>query len=70
MHPKKNIEECMALMTAAHYRHVPVIKEGKLVGVISMGDIVNELIIAHKIAVEDLKKYIAGGEHASEWTAS
>jgi CBS domain-containing protein len=70
MHPKKNIEECMALMTASHYRHVPVIKEGKLVGVISMGDIVNELIIAHKIAVEDLKKYIAGGEHASEWTAS
>ena len=70
MHPKKNIEECMALMTAAHYRHVPVIEAGKLIGLISMGDIVHELIIAQKIAVEDLKKYIAGGEHASEWTAS
>lgn len=70
MHPKKNIEECMALMTAAHYRHVPVIEAGKLIGLISMGDIVHELIIAQKIAVEDLKKYIPGGEHASEWTAS
>ena len=70
IHPKKNIEECMALMTASRYRHVPVIEADELIGVISMGDLVNELIIAHKIAAEDLKKYIAGGEHASEWTAS
>ncbi len=70
IHPKQNIEECMALMTASHRRHVPVIESGALIGVISMGDIVHELIIAQKIAFEDLKKYIAGGEHASEWSAS
>jgi len=70
IHPKKSIEECMALMTASRSRHVPVIESGTLLGIISMGDIVNELIIAQKIAVEDLKKYIAGGEHASEWSAS
>jgi CBS domain-containing protein len=70
IHPKKSIEECMALMTVSRSRQLPVIESGKLIGVISMGDIVNELIIAQKIAVEDLKKYIAGGEHASEWSAS
>jgi len=70
IHPKKDIEECMALMTASHYRHVAVIEAGELIGVISMGDIVNELIIAHKIAADDLKKYVAGGEHVSEWSAS
>jgi CBS domain-containing protein len=70
IHPKKSIEECMALMTAARSRHVPVIESVKLIGVISMGDIVHELIIAQKIAAEDLNKYIAGGYHASEWTAS
>ncbi len=70
IHPKKNIEECMALMTASHYRHVPVIDEGKLIGILSMGDIVNELIIAHKIAASDLKKYVIGGEYSSEWSSS
>jgi CBS domain-containing protein len=70
IHPNKSVEECMALMTAARRRHVPVIESGRLIGVISMGDIVHELIIAQKIAAEDLKKYIAGSYHSSEWTAS
>ena len=70
IHPKKTIEECMALMTVSRSRHVPVIEAGTLLGVISMGDIVNALIIAQKMAIEDLKKYVAGGEHSSEWSAS
>ena len=70
IHPKKTIEECMALMTVSRNRHVPVVEAGTLLGVISMGDIVNALIIAQKMAIEDLKKYVAGGEHSSEWTAS
>jgi CBS domain-containing protein len=70
IHPKKTIEECMALMTVSRNRHVPVIESGTLLGVISMGDIVNALIIAQKMAIEDLKKYVVGGEYNSEWTAS
>ena len=70
IHLKKTIEECMALMTVSRNRYVPVIEAGTLLGVISMGDIVNEIIIAQKMAIEDLKKYVAGGEHSSEWSAS
>lgn len=69
IHPKKTIEECMNLMTVSRNRHVPVIEDGALLGVISMGDIVNALIIAQKMAIEDLKKYVAG-EYSSEWSAS
>ena len=69
LHPKKSIEECMALMTVSRNRHVPVIEAGTLLGVISMGDIVNALILAQKMAIADLKKYVAG-ELKSEWTAS
>jgi CBS domain-containing protein len=70
IHLKKTIEECRALMTVSRNRYVPVIEAGTLLGVISMGDIVNEIIIAQKMAIEDLKKYVAGGEHSSEWSAS
>jgi CBS domain-containing protein len=70
IHPKRTIEECMSLMTVSRNRHVPVIEAGTLLGVISMGDIVNALIIAQKMAIEDLKKYVAGSELSSEWSAS
>jgi CBS domain-containing protein len=39
--PDESIEQCMALMTAKHIRHLPVIEEGRVIGVISIGDLVN-----------------------------
>jgi CBS domain-containing protein len=47
--PDKSIEECMALMTAAHSRHMPVMEAGKLVGLITIGDVVSVIIANQKI---------------------
>ena len=58
--PEKSIEECMALMTAKHCRHLPVIESGKLVGVISIRDVVSTIITTQKVEIEDLRTYIAG----------
>jgi len=68
--PEKSVEKCMALMTVTHNRHLPVIEEGKLIGVVSIGDVVNAVILIQKVEIEDLKSYIAKGGYYSEWTAS
>ncbi len=70
VNPNKSIEECMAIMSASQSRHLPVIEGGMLIGVVSLGDIVNAIITSQKIEIEDLKNYIADGEHSSEWSAS
>ncbi len=70
VNPQMSIEECMALITASHHRHMPVIEDGKLIGVISIGDVVNAIISTQKIEIRDLKNYISGGEHSTEWLAS
>lgn len=70
VNPHMSIEECMALITASHHRHMPVIEDGKLIGIISIGDVVNAIITTQKIEIEDLKKYVTGSGYSSEWTAS
>ena len=68
--PEKSVEKCMALMTVTHHRHLPVMEKGKLIGIVSLGDVVNAIIIIQKIEIEDLKSYVASGGYNSEWTAS
>ena len=58
--PDETVEECMAVMTAAHCRHMPVFDGQVLVGVVSIGDIVNASITEHKVKIRDLEKYITG----------
>ena len=58
--PKQSVAECMALMTDKHIRHLPVIEDGKLVGVISIGDVVKAVISEQKFVIEQLEHYIAG----------
>lgn len=58
--PDQNIEECMALMTEKRVRHLPVIEEGKVVGVISIGDLVKSIIDEQKFIIEQLERYISG----------
>jgi hydrogenase-4 component H len=53
-------EECMALMTEKHVRHLPVFDGKKLVGIISIGDVVKSLISEQQIAIERLENYIMG----------
>lgn len=58
--PEQNIEECMALMTDKRVRHMPVMDEGQLVGVISIGDLVKSIITEQKFIIEQLERYISG----------
>lgn len=58
--PDQTSEECMALMTENRMRHLPVIDKGKLVGLISIGDLVKGIISEQKFIIEQLEHYITG----------
>jgi CBS domain-containing protein len=58
-HLDQSIEECMALVTEKRIRHLPVMAEGKLVGVISIGDLVKSIISDQKFIIEQLVRYIS-----------
>jgi CBS domain-containing protein len=58
--PDQTNEECMALMTDNRVRHLPVVDEGKLIGLISIGDLVKDIISEQKFIIEQLEHYIAG----------
>jgi CBS domain-containing protein len=55
------IEDVMALFTAKRFRHLPVMDDGRLVGLISIGDILRRMVETHRHEAEQLKQYIAGG---------
>ncbi|WP_029002082.1 CBS domain-containing protein [Azohydromonas australica] len=58
--PRQTAEECMALMTQNRLRHLPVMEDGKLVGMISIGDLVKHIISDQQFLIEQLEHYIAG----------
>lgn len=58
--PSHSSQECMALMTENRLRHLPVMDEGKLVGLISIGDLVKDIISEQKFIIEQLEHYITG----------
>jgi CBS domain-containing protein len=58
--PDVTVDRCMALMTERRIRHLPVLEGNKLVGVISIGDIVKAVIVEKQHLIDDLEHYIAG----------
>jgi CBS domain-containing protein len=59
--PDDSVEECMKLMTDNRVRHLPVMEAGNVVGIISIGDLVNWIISTQNAAIEQMEQYIAGG---------
>jgi CBS domain-containing protein len=58
--PHSNVGDCMAMMTDKRIRHLPVIDDGQLVGVISIGDVVSAVITFQESLIADLERYITG----------
>ena len=56
--PAKTIEDCMALVTHRRVRHLPVVEDGTLIGVVSIGDLVKEVIAEQEQTIKQLESYI------------
>jgi CBS domain-containing protein len=57
---QNTVDECMAIMTQHRFRHLPVVKDGQVLGVISIGDLVKWMISGQAQVIEELEGYIAG----------
>ena len=58
--PGDSIQQCMETMTTCHCRHLPVVENGKLLGIVSIGDLVKKLLGEKETEVEKLSQYITG----------
>ena len=59
--PQDLVEDCMKLMTEHRVRHLPVVEKENVVGIISIGDLVNWTISAQDAQIAQMEQYIAGG---------
>jgi CBS domain-containing protein len=56
--PDTTLNQCMALMTEKRFRHLPVVQKDELIGVVSIGDVVNRIIGEQQFTIDELEKYI------------
>jgi CBS domain-containing protein len=58
--PEESIADCMRLMTAKRVRHLPILSDGKMVGILSIGDLVKWIISQQEATIDQLTKYVFG----------
>ena len=58
--PDQSIEECMSVMTENRIRHLPVVENDRVIGIISLGDLVKVIIVEQKELINQLERYISG----------
>ena len=58
--PEETVHRCMELMTEGRFRHLPVVKSGRVLGILSIGDLVKAVIQEQSEHIEQLERYIAG----------
>jgi CBS domain-containing protein len=59
--PGWTADQCMALMTEKRIRHLPVVEQGKVIGIISIGDVVRAVVDEHQFTIKSLEQYILSG---------
>lgn len=58
--PEKTMADCMVLMTERHIRHLPVVEQGRILGLVSIGDVVKAIISEQSFLIDQLQSYIQG----------
>ncbi|GAB4013429.1 CBS domain-containing protein [Spirosoma migulaei] len=61
--PDQRLEECMQIMSDKHIRHLPVMDNGELMGIISINDVVKAIIVDQKTRIDSLESYISGSPY-------
>jgi len=60
IHPSQTVQECMELMIDHHIRHLPVVENGRVIGVISIGDVLKDIIYQQKVSIKSLESQLLG----------
>lgn len=59
--PENTLEECMALMSSKHIRHLPIIEDDTIIGIVTLGDVAKEIISEQDYTIRELENYYSGG---------